>query len=88
MWLRVHSCSFQISWGYISAKNWQNWMISDLVVTNINKGDVYSETQCRVNNLVLNLDLNVLRVLAALAFGESLFQRVGAATGNNETKMQ
>jgi len=34
-----------------------------------------------VNSSVLSLDLNVSKVLAAPVLAETLFQRVGAATG-------
>jgi len=37
-----------------------------------------------VNSSVLSLDLKVLKVLAALVFAESLFQRVAAAATGKE----
>jgi len=31
----VYMCLLQIPWGYVSTKNWQNWMTCDKVITNI-----------------------------------------------------
>ena len=37
---------FLNSLGHVSVKNWQNWMIFDIVVTNIKRVTFFPEKQC------------------------------------------
>jgi len=49
---------FANSMGYVSAKNWQNWMTPDYVITNIIRV-TFSETQCICIYTFVNFPLKI-----------------------------
>jgi len=49
----VYASLFQIPWGYVSAKNWQNWTTSDYTSYYENeKGDVFFGDTVYIRNIV------------------------------------